>query len=140
MKVLELVRELTWLSKEHPRFAPQINKLMMRVRLQARPRRVKQETILDALRPSQLCIQELTEETMLDRDSLLPELDELVATGTLEVVDSQGRTAEERQRERLHSGTGSGGLWTRYWRVRGHATGHQGGARRDNQVEGTSQR
>jgi DNA-binding transcriptional ArsR family regulator len=107
--LLELARELAWLAGEHPRFATQLNKLMVSVRLQARPSHVKRQRILDALRPSALSVEELREETLLDKMSVEHELTALEGQGIVETCDSQGNPASEHHQ---------GGLWTRYWRLR----------------------
>lgn len=111
VKLLELARELSWLAQEHPRFAPQLNRLMVRVRLQARSGKVKQEIILDALRPSALNAEEICEETLLDRSSIDLELQTLEQQRLVEAVDSQGRSLIQRKQ------SGISGRWTRYWRV-----------------------
>jgi hypothetical protein len=109
--LLELARDLSFLAQRCERFAPELNRLVMRVKYQVRPPIAKRRLIERALRPhgTLLSLEEICEESMLDRTSVANELPRLLRAGVIEVVDCRGRRPDQRH---------EGGRWTRYYRAR----------------------
>jgi DNA-binding transcriptional ArsR family regulator len=111
--LLELARDLSFLAQQYERFAPDLNRLVMRIKYQVRTPTWKRRIIERALRPrgepiGPLSIEEICEETMLDRTSVVNELPRLLRAGVIEVVDRCGRRPDQRHQ---------GGKWTRYYRA-----------------------
>jgi hypothetical protein len=113
LKLLELTRTLSLLARQHERFAPDINRLVMRVKYQGRSPIWKRRLIVRAFGQAPaldpLSLEEICEQTVLDRTSVARELAALVKRGVIEVVDRHGQRSEERHQ---------GGKFRQYYRAR----------------------
>ena len=98
LTLLDLTRDLSFLARQHERFAPDLNRLVMRIKYQARSPRWKRREILRAIQPraGALSLEEIADQTVLDRASVAHELAYLVRRGRLEIVDRDGRRPSER--------------------------------------------